>query len=141
MALDVPFDRRRHPVAKVRFGRNPEELTFLRALVDTGAESSCIGTDVARPTGLPRVDKRAVRDVERRIDCDVFEGHIVVGDLRVPSPRQFVGLPGLGAEHAFQVILGQDILANLLMHQDGPNRRMTLLRPDEWTTWLTTASR
>ena len=107
----------------------------LQALVDTGADSSCIGIPLVTQLALIRVNKRprAMRDVEQGHECNAFEGRIIIGDLQIPSPREFAAFPGLGAAGVgdFQVILGQDILANLLMHYDGPRGNLRLLRPDE----------
>ncbi len=74
-----------------------------------------------------------MRDVEQGHECNAFEGRIIIGDLQIPSPREFAAFPGLAAAGVgdFQVILGQDILANLLMHYDGPRGNLRLLRPDE----------
>lgn len=135
MAVDVPFDNFRRPITVVQFGPVPGRMIPLRALVDTGADSSCIGIPLAKQLGLIRVNRRprVMHDVERRHMCDVFGGCITIGNLEIPSPREFVAFPGLGAAGVgdFQVILGQDILANLLMHYDGPKGNLTLFRPDE----------
>lgn len=119
------------PVTTVSLGPNGSGMRQVRALVDTGAESSFIDQGLAEELNLYRIDRhpRRVSDVLKQHACQVFEAHIVGGDLEIPSPRQFPALSYLLANMSVPLILGRDVLANLHLSYDGPTGSVKLTRP------------
>ena len=119
------------PVASIAIGATGSSMRQAKALVDTGAQSGFVHERLSESLGMRRVDRRDVSDVQQTRTCDVVEAHIVLGDLEIPSPRQFVAYPinRRMSNGRFNVILGRDVLANLDLHYRGLTGSVSLSRP------------
>ncbi len=95
----------------------------VRGLIDTGAESTCIGIHLARERGLQPHGKRLVQGVSGEANRPL---HIVnIGFLSETGAPYFLPEPlevlGMNAGASFDVLIGMDILmlCELVLHRGG----------------------
>jgi hypothetical protein len=111
IGLDLTWtsDQRRAPRA---------ERSNLKALIDTGAQDSCIDGALAIEIGLPVIDKRHVGGVGSLI-VDVHHAQVHVPRLLYTIHGPFAAIPGLIDRIHYPVVLGRTFLRDCLLTYDG----------------------
>lgn len=98
-------------------------LTTFAALVDTGADTTCITQSVADAVGLKPVGKIPMTSATHTTDVDAF-----IGDICIPFGNQMFLMPGVllmkfetRPNAPFQVLLGRDVICkgSLTLSFDG----------------------
>jgi len=91
------------------------------ALIDTGADCSCINNQIALLLNLPVIDREKVAGVNGIQEQNVYGARIHIPDLQIERYGRF---PGFDAH--FGVILGREFLKRLRMEYDGPSGSVIL---------------
>ena len=112
--------------ALVHDGKRPiEEVTH--ALIDTGAEESCIDERLARRLRMPVVDTLRIFWAGGTREHNVYAANVVVHDLELAVQGRFVGIDFIPGEIPQEVILGRTFLEGTIMIYDGLRGEVTLV--------------
>lgn len=143
--LDIRFaDRGRTPWLPLTPGRGLVEIEAqvngrkVRAVVDTGAQLSAIDRTLAETLGLPRT--MAAPILAYGVSGAPSLTHTVTLDLALPglaAPRvraAALDLVGLSSAHggAFELLIGRNILRELILEVDFPLDRVRFLAPSAY---------
>lgn len=102
-----------------------------KALVDTGADHTCISRKIAHEVGLRVTGKIGMASASRDEEVNLY-----IADVYVPVVSS--GEPGAGLvcnsaqlmevrdDHRYQALLGRDVLELVVFTLDGPNKCFTL---------------
>jgi len=131
LTVDIGFDPTFDPA---KTGTHPTpQLKAVRALVDTGATSSCIDADVAAALNLPIIDRRQIAGVGGVHEVNFHVGQIYVPELDHTLYGLFAGV-ALSAGGQFHVaLIGRDFLQHMTMNYDGLTGRVTITRQSPTT--------
>jgi hypothetical protein len=88
------------------------------ALVDTGAQETCIDGTLADEIGLPVINRRKVGGVGS-LEVDVYHAQIHIPILRYTIHGGFAGIPGLQQRIRVSAVLGRSFLRDCLLTYDG----------------------
>jgi len=95
----------------------------VRALIDTGAEATCVTRDLAHELGLPKRGRRWY-DSRNNIEADIYSGTLIV------SGRTFDEVPlnefPIAPHKTFRMILVRDILVSFVLNYNGPEGTFSL---------------
>ena len=97
----------------------------LAALIDTGAQYTCIDSALADEIRLPVVNKQRVGGVGL-LTVDVYNGQIHVGLLRYTIHGPIAGIPGLEDRIHVPVVLGRAFLRDCKLVYDGRSGEVTI---------------
>jgi hypothetical protein len=97
----------------------------VRALVDTGASSSCVDVGVVSSLGLDPSGSASVHTPSTMglaVYKLTYDACVVFGDGK-PDPRTYVLdlIETDLASQGFELLIGRDILARCVLNYDGPN--------------------
>jgi hypothetical protein len=101
----------------------------VEALIDTGAEESCIDSALASALKLPVIDRRVVCGVGS-MEVDVFIGHIHVPALKFTIEGRFSGVPLDEHGHRQKVLLGRTFLRYCTLAYNGNSAKVTVQLAD-----------
>ncbi len=99
-------------------------------LIDTGAQVSVLDLDRALSLGLPETaEPMSIMGITGSQEARQFSGllHLPAWDITIATT--FVSLP-LMERHRVLALVGMDVLSELVLTLDGPNRRITLASPE-----------
>ena len=105
-------------------GSRMEETTH--ALVDTGAEESCIDVRLARRLRMPVLDTVSVFWAGESREHDVYGASLFVPKLNLGVQGLFVGIDFIPGDIPQEVILGRTFLEGTIMIYDGLTGRVTI---------------
>ena len=91
----------------------------IEALVDTGAQESCIDSSLAAQLKLPVVDRRRVCGVSGSMEVDVHMAQVHIPALRFTLYGQFAGVHLIASGLRVQVLVGRTFLRHFRMDYDG----------------------
>jgi len=100
----------------------------LEALVDTGAQESCIDRLLAAQLGLPVIDRAEVCGVHGQREVDVYMAQIYVPVLNFTEYGKFAGVELKEGGHRQHILLGRTFLRNFTFSYDGVNGTFSLSR-------------
>ena len=109
----------------VRDGKNPHEKVT-HALIDTGAEGSCVDERIARELRMPVVDTVTVFWAGESGEHNVYAANIVVHHLELRVQGMLVGVDFIPGDIPQEVILGRTFLEGTIMIYDGLKGEVTL---------------
>ena len=109
-------------------GKRPLE-SVTHALIDTGAEESCIDERLATKLRMPVVDTVAIFWAQETRDHNVYAANIVVHHLKLGVQGRFVGIDFTPGDIPQEVILGRTFLEGVVMNYDGLKGQVTLVSP------------
>lgn len=101
-------------------------LTF--ALVDTGAEESCIDTQLAEQLGLLAIDTKWISGAGGAAEHPVFMAYVNVPELGITQYGRFAGVNLSDGGQVHGVLLGRTFLSGVTMIYDGPTASVRLTR-------------
>jgi len=101
------------------------DKTNIAALVDTGAQETCIDSALATELGLPVIDQRSVGGVGS-FEVDVYHAQIHVERLRYTIHGGFAGIPLLKERVHVSVVLGRSFLRDCKLTYDGKTGDVTI---------------
>ena len=118
------------PTLRVLIGFDPDfrpedggslalSATEYAALIDTGAQESCIDSDVAAALDLPMVDERSVSGAHGLAPVNVHLAQIRIPALRYTIYGQFCGVHLHAGGQPHSALLGRTFLRELTMVYDG----------------------
>ena len=124
------------PYITVHVGHDPKftpestswpQARDLLALVDTGANESCIDSEIAETLDLPVADEQIFAGVDGRHKLSMYVAQIYVPELDYTIYGEFAGarLAEGGTDH--RVLLDRSFLRYCTMIYDGPAGRVTIL--------------
>ena len=105
-------------------GSRIEETTH--ALVDTGAEESCIDLRLARRFRMPVLDTVTVFWAGESREHDVYGATLFVPRLNLGVQGLFVGIDFLPGDIPHEVILGRTFLEGTIRIYDGLTGQVTI---------------
>lgn len=94
------------------------DRTRIPALIDTGAQETCIDSALAVELGLPVINKRAVCGVGQ-MEVDVYLAQIHIERLRYTITGGFAGIPLIANGVREPVCLGRSFLRDCVLTYDG----------------------
>ena len=100
--------------------------TLYPALIDTGANVSCIDSTVARILVLPISDRINVSGVLGAGEVNMHIAQIYIPDLNTIFYGSFAGVHLLAGNHYHSALIGRDFLLNFKMYYDGTTGRVTI---------------
>ena len=101
-------------------------------LIDTGAQVSVIDLDLALDLRLPETAAPlSILGVGGSQEARQFTGLLHLPEWDITWPTTFVSIP-LTENHRIAVIIGMDVLSELIFILNGPKRTIELSFPDEF---------
>src|SRR2546423_1731868 len=98
--------------------RQPKpDRSGIPALIDTGAQESCIDSGLATELSLPIVDKRAVCGVGQMM-VNVYSAQVYIERLRYTIHGPFAGIPLIANGVREPVCLGRSFLRDCVLTYD-----------------------
>ena len=123
LAVAVGFDK----TWRASHGTRPSARGFeLEALVDTGAQDSCIDRLLAAQLSLPVVDRQAVCGVHGLREVDVYLAQIYIPALKFTEYGKFAGVELKEGGHRQHILLGRTFLSHFILEYDGKNGTFSL---------------
>jgi hypothetical protein len=101
-------------------------ITNVEALVDTGAEESCIDSALAAELHLPVVDRRMVCGVSGSLQVSMHLAQVHVPALRFTVHGAFAGVHLVAGGHRNRALLGRTFLRHFKMLYDGKTGAVTI---------------
>jgi len=99
----------------------------LKALIDTGAQESCIDGALAVELGLPVINQRNVGGLGvGALKVDVHNAQVHVPMLRYTIRGPFAAIPGLVDRIHYPIILGRSFLKDCKLMYDGKTGDVTI---------------
>ena len=92
---------------------------LMSALVDTGASSSCIDSELAEELGLPVIDEDTVGGVGGVIDVNLYWAQLFVPGLATGFSGPMAGVHLRAGQQPHSVLIGRDLLQRFTMVYDG----------------------
>jgi hypothetical protein len=106
-------------------GQHPRPSIRVQAVLDTGAQSTCIHARIVMELGLPRRGRMWVHTSSGTTSCPVYEASIAIpGVLSLDVVR--VVETGLVTGRSYEALIGRDVLAACVFNYDGPSSTATL---------------
>lgn len=116
LKVEVGFDK----TWNAADGGRPHSRGFdLEALVDTGAQESCIDRLLAAELKLPVCDRQSVCGVGGVQEVEVFLAQIYLPRLNFTNYGKFAGVTLKESGHRQHILLGRDFLAHFVLTYDG----------------------
>jgi predicted aspartyl protease len=100
-------------------------ISDLEALIDTGAEESCIDSALAAQLNLPLIDKRPIVGVGQ-MDADVHLAQVFIRAMKYTIRGHFAAVPLQENGHRQRVLLGRTFLRDCLLVYDGRSAKVTI---------------
>src|SRR5882672_12703757 len=123
LSVAVGFDKTWRPSDKTP----PNARGFeLEALVDTGAQDSCIDRLLAAQLRLPVVDRVPVCGVHGQRDVDVYLAQIYVPALNFTEYGKFAGVELKEGGHRQHILLGRTFLSHFTLVYSGKTGAVSL---------------
>lgn len=101
------------------------------ALIDTGAEESCIDTQLATQLNLPIIDQMYLSGAGGQKLHPVFLARVTIPDLGMTQHGRFAGVELAAGKQPHGVLLGRTFLAVTHLVYDGPSGRVTVSVPKQ----------
>lgn len=101
----------------------------LPALIDTGAQESCIDIQLADRFRLPQVDIMKMAGISGEGDHPVFAAQVIIAQLGMSQYGRFAGVDLTGGGQLHSVLLGRTFLQNAVMIYDGHHAQVTIGSP------------
>ena len=98
----------------------------LPALVDTGANLSCIDSSLAGRLRLPVVDRKSVIGVHGPVQTDFYAAQIYTPALNLVTHGIFAGLPLTRSGQLHYALIGRSFLKDFTMTYEGRTGRVTI---------------
>ena len=95
----------------------------IRALLDTGASSTCIDRDLAAALDLPVVGKAGIGGALSHQDVNVYRARIDIPGVDFSGT---VDMPAIARPGRDRMLLGRDILRGLVFTWNGPAGTVTV---------------
>ena len=128
--IEALFDARfteNNVAAECAYLDGPSARGFeLEALVDTGAQDSCIDRLLAAQLSLPVVDRQAVCGVHGLREVDVYLAQIYIPALKFTEYGKFAGVELKEGGHRQHILLGRTFLSHFILEYDGKNGTFSL---------------
>ena len=101
-------------------------IANIEALIDSGADESCIDSGLAAHLKLPIVDQQMVVGVSGNAKVNFHLAQVHVPALKFTSHGSFAGVPLVASGFRCRVLLGRTFLRHFKMVYDGRSGAVTL---------------
>lgn len=98
----------------------------VHALIDTGAQESCIDNQIAMALALPIVDVCPISGVGGVKDHSVYMAHVYIPTLERYQYGRFAGVDLISGGQPHGALLGRTFLQGVIMIYDGLRAQVTL---------------
>ena len=102
----------------------------VHALVDTGATTSCIDSQLAIALNLPIVDQSRIAGVSGERTVNMHLAQILIPSLDFTVYGQFAGVDLAAGGQAHSALIGRTFLKNFKMVYDGTTGQVVICEPD-----------
>lgn len=109
--------------------QNPFLTHQVNALVDSGAEQSCIDKSIAEQLGLPVVDLQMVAGANGAVEQPVYMANLQFPTLNFAQYGRFIGVDLISGGQPHGALLGRTFLSHIVMIYDGIRGQVTLACP------------
>jgi hypothetical protein len=99
------------------------------ALVDSGAEQSCIDKSIAEKLGLPVVDVQMVAGANGAQEQPVYMANLQFPPLNFTEYGRFIGVDLMTGGQPHGALLGRSFLRHVIMIYDGIRGQVTIASP------------
>jgi len=99
------------------------------ALIDTGAQESCIDQTFAQSLGLPVIDTIPMAGVGGINQHPVFLAQLMIPELNWGQYGRFAGVALADGGQHHKVLLGRTALSSMIMIYDGLRAQITVITP------------
>jgi gag-polyprotein putative aspartyl protease len=125
LIVDIGFD------AAYVLGTGSPDLGMkgVHALVDTGATTSCIDSDLAMALALPIVDQAQIAGVSGARTVNMHLAHIYVPTLKFTVYGQFAAVDLAAGGQSHSALIGRTFLRNFKMTYDGTTGQVMIGHP------------
>ena len=103
-------------------------ISNVEALVDTGAQESCIDELLAADLELPISDRRTVAGVGS-MEVNVHLAQIHIPALKFTELGAFAAVPLIGSGFRYKALIGRTLLRHMRMTYDGKTGAVQITRP------------
>ena len=124
--IDIGFDPSFDPTAGTE--RPKPSVTGIPALVDSGAQESCIDKTLARELRLSAGDRRTISGSAGEHDADFFLCQFHCPHLQFTQWGLFAGVDLAGGGQIHRALIGRTFLNSFIMIYDGLRGQVTLAR-------------
>lgn len=123
LVVDIGFDPTYLPGA----GADPDlAMKGVHALVDTGATTSCIDSELAMTLGLPIVDQARVSGISGEQTVNMHLAQILVPSLPFIIYGAFAGVDLAAGGQSHSALIGRTFLRKFRMMYDGVTGEVTI---------------
>jgi predicted aspartyl protease len=124
LLVDIGFDPNYDP-------QNPDNLAVpgirgIQALVDTGAEQSCIDSLLASQLTLPIIDKKPISGIGGQMEANIYMAQVHVPSLAFTLYGIFVGVHLQAGGQWHKALLGRDFLRAFTTVYEGKTGTVTI---------------
>ena len=124
--IDIGFDPSFDPAAE---NEKPKpSITGVPALVDSGAQESCIDKTLVRDLNLSAVDRSMIAGIEGGHEADLFLCQFHCPTLQFTQWGLFAGVDLAGGGQIHRALIGRTFLNSFIMIYDGLRGQVTLAR-------------
>ncbi len=124
--VNIGFDRAYDP----RTNAAPKAgISNVEALVDTGAQESCIDGLLASELDLPITDRRTVTGIGS-MEVNVYLAQIHIPTLRFTAYGAFAAVPLIASGFRYKALIGRTLLCHMKMSYDGKTGAVQISRPE-----------
>ena len=126
--VDIGFDASYKPDAIPR--TSPiASVNGIQALIDTGAQESCIDNQLATELGLPIVDRRGIAGAGGVHITNVYLAQISFPSLGATIYGPFCGVDLVAGGQNHKAFVGRTFLKNFVMVYDGTTGAVKISKP------------
>lgn len=126
LRVDIGFDEK----FRANGGRPELAVKDVHALVDTGASTNCIDSDLAMTLDLPIVDQARVAGISGPKIVNVHLAQVYIHELDEVIYEQLVGVDLSAGGQPHSALIGRSFLRNFKMVYDGALGEVMICEPD-----------
>ena len=123
LPVQVGLDLAYEPGGAIRPQLAPDQFP---ALIDTGAEASCIDAELADTLRLPTVDHQVIAGIHGAAPLNRHLAQMYIPGLDFTMNGRFAGVHLASGGLPYFAIIGRDMLRHLVMIYDGPTGNVSL---------------
>jgi predicted aspartyl protease len=127
--VDIGFDATYKPDGST--GDPDLAMKLVQALVDTGASTSCIDSQLAMNLNLPIVDQAMIAGVSGSQTVNMHLAQIFIRTLGITIYGQFAAVDLAAGGQTHSALIGRSFLRHFKMTYDGTTGTVIIADPDE----------
>ena len=125
--VDIGFDPSYNAKTSVR---PVSGISKVRALVDSGAQESCIDSMLAAELGLPIVNRAFISGVGGKHEVNVYLAQVYINGLQITQYGRFLGVHLAAGGQAHVALIGRSFLRHCIMEYNGITGTVKISMPN-----------